>query len=117
MGRLGTAVPRGPGDVPVTLTDARAKRAELWLARRQGEPLPAVGRDGKRFEVAAADYLKSHATEWGPKQLKDHERRLKLHAAALNSKPVNRIASRTLPQCFRRYGPARQVVAGRSCAA
>ena len=74
----------------MTITEARAKRAAAWLARRNGEALPA-GQAGKRFAQAAADYLAAHATEWRPKQLKDHERRLRLHAAPLNSKPVNRI--------------------------
>lgn len=87
---LGSAVARVPTEQPVTITEARAKRAAAWLARRNGEAIPA-GQAGKRFKQAAEDYLKAHTTEWGPKQLKDHERRLKLHAAPLNSKPVNRI--------------------------
>jgi integrase len=87
---LGSAVARVPTEQPVTITDARAKRAAAWLARRNGEALPA-GAAGKRFKQAAEDYLKAHATEWGPKQYNDHERRLRLHAAPLNSKPVNRI--------------------------
>src|SRR4051794_9863687 len=71
---LGSAVARAPTEQPVTITEARAKRASAWLARRNGEALPA-GQAGKRFKQAAEDYLNAHAAEWGPKQLKDHERR------------------------------------------
>jgi integrase len=87
---FGSAVARVPGEQPVTITEARAKRAAAWLARRNGEALPA-GQAGKRFKQAADDYLEAHKAEWGTKAYKDHERRIRLHAAALNSKPVNRI--------------------------
>ena len=88
---LGSAVARVPGDQPVTITEARAKRHAAWIARRNGEALPAAGQAGKRFAQAAKDYLEAHRNEWSPKQYKDHDRRLRMHAAALNSKPVNRI--------------------------
>jgi integrase len=88
---LGSAVARVPGDQPVTITDARAKRHSAWIARRNGETLPAAGQAGKRFAQAAKEYLEAHKAEWAPKQYKDHERRLRLHAAPLNARPVNRI--------------------------
>ena len=87
---LGSAVARVPGHQPVTITEARAKRHAAWLSRRNGEALPA-GQAGKRFAQAAKDYLEAHKSEWSAKQKKDHERRLALHASALNTKPVNRI--------------------------
>ncbi len=87
---LGSAVARVPGDHPVGVQEARAKRHAAWLARRRGEA-PAVGRAGKRFATARDEYLSNHAGEWSPKQAKDHRRRLELHAAALDGRPVNRI--------------------------
>jgi integrase len=88
---LGSAVARVPSEQPTTITDARAKRDAAWLARRNGEVLPAAGQAGKRFAKAAEEYLEAHRAEWGPKQFKDHERRLRLHASKLNARPVNRI--------------------------
>jgi len=88
---LGSAVARVPTEQPTTLTDARAKRDAAWLARRNGEVLPAAGQAGKRFAKAAEEYLEAHRAEWAPKQFKDHERRLRLHASKLNARPVNRI--------------------------
>lgn len=88
---LGSAVARVPGDQPVTVQQARAKRHAAWIARRNGEAMPAAGQAGKKFAQAAKDYLEAHCNEWSVKQYKDHERRLRMHAAALNAKPVNRI--------------------------
>jgi len=87
---LGSAVARVPGAQPVTITQARTKRHSAWIARRNGEVFPA-GHAGKRFAQAAKDYIEVHASEWSDKQKKDHERRLSLHASALNIKPVRRI--------------------------
>ena len=89
---LGTAVAKVPNQPIVTLTEARAKRASLWLARRNGETVAPAGQAGKKFVTAAADYLEAHKAEWSAKQHKDHERRLRQHAAALNAKPVGRIS-------------------------
>ena len=88
---LGSAVARVPGEQPVTITDARAKRHAAWLARRNENAFPA-GKAGKRFYAQAAkDYLEARESEWSAKQYKDHKRRLELHPSALNTKPVNRI--------------------------
>lgn len=88
---LGSAVVRVPGQQPVTITQARAKRHAIWLAKRNEGIVPA-GQAGKRFLQAAADYLEAHKSEWSAKQHKDHKRRLGMHAAPLNTKPVNRIS-------------------------
>lgn len=98
---LGSAIARVPGAQPVTITQARAKRHAAWIARRNGEALPA-GHAGKRFSQAAKDYLEAHAAEWSDKQKKDHERRLALHASALNPKPVKRISVDDVAAVLRR---------------
>lgn len=90
---LGSAVARVPGDQPVTITEARTKRHAAWIARRNGEQLPAAGQAGKKFAQATRDYLEARRTDWSPKQYKDHERRLRMYAAPLNSKSVNRITT------------------------
>ena len=74
----------------VTLARARKLREDFVVRRRAGE-LPATRGAGKRFAKAAEEYLKNHATEWSPKQQKDHAARLKLHASALDNRRVNRI--------------------------
>jgi hypothetical protein len=62
---LGSAVARVPSEQPTTITDARAKRDAAWLARRNGEVLPAAGHAGKRFAQAAKDYLESASGRMG----------------------------------------------------
>jgi integrase len=85
---LGSAV----GLAPMTLTQARAARAQAWLDRRNGRVAarraPAAS---KTFGALAETYLDNHAAEWEPKQLGRNRALLRLHAAALDKRLVGQI--------------------------
>ena len=90
---------KGLGALPdVTLAMARKKRA-VELASHEDEPEKPKSK-GLPFEVLAAQYF-GHHTEIGASQLDRNRALLRLHAAPLMKRPVNRITRQEIADVLR----------------
>ncbi len=97
----GSGISRNGAD-PVTLTQARARKAADWLELRgeRQQRRQAAG-SPKLFSVARDEYLTKHAAEWQPSQLENIRRMLARHAAPLDAKRVDRITKEELGDMLR----------------
>jgi integrase len=90
---------KGLGSFPdVSLAEARKKRAAI-LASHEDEPEKPKSK-GLPFEVLAEQYF-AHHTEIGTSQLDRNRALLRLHAAPLMKRPVNRITRQEVADVLR----------------
>ena len=88
---LGSAVSKFGGD-PVTLMQARVKRAEHWLGRRDGRQIaPATNSPAMTFGEAMNRYFSDKAADWKPDQLKAIKAMMARHAVKIMDTAVNQV--------------------------
>jgi integrase len=91
---------KGLGAFPaVTLAMARKKRADV-LTSHDNEPEKPKG-VGQSFSKLSEQYFDHHATALGANQLKRNRALLRLHAAPLMKRPVNRITRHEVADVLR----------------
>jgi integrase len=91
---------KGLGTLPdVTLAQARKKRADVLAGHRNEPTVPKS--DGLAFGVLAEKYLTDHATDYGAAQLTRNRALLRLHAAPLSRRRVNRITVEEVAEVLR----------------
>jgi hypothetical protein len=107
----GSAISRNGAD-PVTLTQARARKAANWLELRdERQQQRQTTTLHKLFSAARDEYLAKHAAEWSPDQMDNLRRMLAKHAAPLDAKRVDRITKEELGDMLRPFwkGPGSHV--------
>jgi integrase len=97
----GSAISRNGCD-PVTLTQARARKAADWLELRgDRQQQRQTAGTPKLFSVARDEYLAKHSAEWSPAQMETIKRMMAKHAAPLDDKRVDRITKEELGDLLR----------------